>query len=137
MTRYFPASRASSPPGYRHDYWPTTALGDIRFILSLSDEAPLQVCLSQWIVDGKPETRFKLFHYRDAVPLSDIIPILENLGARTVEEHPYELRMDGRQIWIHDFVLKIFDDPDQSATHLQKNFEEAFVEIWFDRKEND
>lgn len=88
-------------------------------------------------MDGKPETRFKLFHYRDAVPLSDIIPILENLGARTVEEHPYELRMDGRQIWIHDFVLKIFDDPDQSATHLQKNFEEAFVEIWFDRKEND
>lgn len=125
------------PPGYKDDYWPATAYGDIDFILGLSDEAPLNVCLYQWIVGSELQVRFKVFHLGKALPLSDVIPILENLGARTTEQHPYELKSGGKRIWIHDFVLDLsFENLDQTK-QLRVNFEEAFLETWAGDKEND
>ncbi|MBT4494216.1 MAG: NAD-glutamate dehydrogenase [Gammaproteobacteria bacterium] len=125
------------PPGYKHDYWPATAYGDIEFILGLSEQHPLDVCLYQWMVGSQPEVRFKVFHLGDALPLSDVMPILENLGARTREEHPYEMRMNGKRIWIHDFVLDLSFDSLERARELRQNFEDAFLQTWAGDKEND
>lgn len=125
------------PPGYRDDYWPSTAYGDLEFLLALSDEEPLKVNLYEWMVFGRRETRFKLYHQGKNMPLSDVIPILENLGARTIEEHPYSLELGGQRIWIHDFVLKLNVQPEGGLGELRDNFEEAFKQIWAGGKEND
>jgi glutamate dehydrogenase len=38
--------------------------------------------------------------------LSDVLPILENLGLRVLGEFPYRLRAaNGREFWIHDFAF--------------------------------
>ncbi len=48
----------------------------------------------------------KLYHIDRPLPLSDVLPILENLGLRVLGEFPYRLqRRDGRVFWIHDFAF--------------------------------
>ncbi len=125
------------PPGYKDDYWPTTACSDIEVLLGLSEENPIDVSLYQWMVGGEPEIRFKVFHRGGLLPLSDVIPILENLGAKTLEERPYEVMLEGRRISIHDFVLEITVSSNGRLEELRSIFEQAFQLIWFNGKEND
>ncbi|XOV89421.1 MAG: NAD-glutamate dehydrogenase [Pseudomonadota bacterium] len=137
----FRSVRDVFPAGYKDDYWPATAFGDIEHLLALSDEVPLKVNLYQWQVREKGEdyreTRLKLFHLGGTLPLSDVIPILENLGVKTIEEHPYELRLGGRKVWIHDFVLVLDGGSKGSFAELRENFEPAFLRIWRGDVEND
>lgn len=133
----FARIRGVFPPGYQDDYWPVTAYNDLERIFSLNEENPMRVMLYQWMVAGKREIRFKIFHLKDALPLSDVIPILENLGARTIEEHPYEVKVEGQKIWIHDFVLDMPLDPGEESREIRDNFEEAFLAIWNGGQEND
>lgn len=128
--------RGIFPPGYRDDYWPATAYGDIEFILTLAQENPLKVGLYQWVVGSQIEVRFKIYSLGKALPLSDVIPILENLGARAVEEHPYEIELRDQRIWIQDFVLELVDGIETTRA-LKEKFEYAFLEIWRGDKEND
>lgn len=125
------------PPGYKDDYWPITAYSDVEFLLALSEDVPLKVNLYEWMVFGKPETRFKLYHQGSIIPLSDVIPILENLGARTIEHHPYELKLGSKRIWVYDFVLEFVIAPLGGLAELRDNFEQAFLQIWSAGKEND
>jgi glutamate dehydrogenase len=48
----------------------------------------------------------KLYHADTLLALSDVLPILENLGLRVLGEFPYRLRhANGREFWIHDFAF--------------------------------
>ena len=38
--------------------------------------------------------------------LSEVLPVLENLGLRIVAEEPFRIEStDGRAVWIHEFTL--------------------------------
>ena len=125
------------PPGYRDDFSPETASEDIRYLQVLTDDNPLAVNLYE-VVDGDVTyTCFKLFHRGYSLPLSDVIPILENLGAKSIEEHPYEVLHDGGRTWIHDFVLAFVTTPRDGLASVKALFEEAFKEVWNGGKEND
>lgn len=129
--------RGVFPPGYRDAYWPETAMDDVYTLEALSSDEPLRVKLYQWMNGSHREIRFKVMHQGAALPLSDVIPILENLGARTLKEHPYDLRFPDRRVWIHDFVLNLPLDNETPIDDLKANFESAFLEIWNGRIEND
>jgi len=133
----FQEYRSVFSPGYRADFTVGSAYGDLHYIEQLSAEFPLALKLYKIDVEGEQNIRFKLFHWGGALPLSDVIPILENLGAKTVEEHPYELNRGGEEVWIHDFVLALISTPSGGFAALQLIFEEAFSEIWRHGKEND
>ncbi len=133
----FAAVRHIFPPGYKDDYWPSTAFSDIEVLLRLARDNVLEVSLYKWMVGGEPEIRFKLFHRGGTLPLSDVIPILENLGAKTLEEHPYEVFLAGRRISIHDFVLEMPTPPKEGLPELQPLFEQAFAAIWLGEQESD
>lgn len=125
------------PPGYKAEYWPITAYTDIGYLLQLGETEPLKVNLYEWMESGKRSTRFKLYHLGRTRPLSDVIPILENLGAKTMEEYPYEIELGGNRIWIHDFVLHLIVEPEGGLAELRDNFEEAFCRVWSGDKESD
>ena len=40
---------------------------------------------------NKSELKLKLFHQHGALLLSDLIPILENLGLKVAQEYPYQV----------------------------------------------
>lgn len=83
------------------------------------------------------EMHLKVYHRGTPVPLSDIMPLLGNMGLQAVAEMPYEARpygLDGA-IWIHDFHLKGAEDIDLDA--VKDNVENAFLNVWHGRAEND
>jgi glutamate dehydrogenase len=45
------------------------------------------------------------------VALSDSLPVLERMGARVVDEHPYKVVDDtAREYWLHDLGLQFSAD---------------------------
>lgn len=83
------------------------------------------------------ELRLKVYHRNKPVPLSDILPILENMGLKSMSELPYEVHPHGREeaIWIHDFVLRA--PADIHMRGVRENVEETFLQVWSGGAEND
>src|SRR3546814_6237033 len=54
------------------------------------------------------ELRFKIYVLDRPVPLSDILPMLENMGLRVIGEVPFDIDVSDRKapVWIHDFGMR-------------------------------
>ena len=121
---------------YRESYEARSAVQDLETIADLSAENSLAMSFYQPMGAEKNAMRFKVFHYEEQLELSDVIPVLENLGLRVVGEHPYRIGAnDGRRVWMHDFDLTYNLDTEIDAHRARNNFQEAFAAIW--RKQSD
>jgi glutamate dehydrogenase len=115
------------PPGYRSDWVARSAVADIARLEQL-------VCLDEPIVSlyrpvESPEgaARCKLFS-ATGVSLSNVLPTFEHMGAKVVDERPYEISpRDRPTVWIYDFSLRVAA-PD--VERLREIFQEAFLGIW-------
>lgn len=121
------------PLSYQSDYRVLSAYRDLRLVEQLNESNPLALKLYQ----SKGDIHFKLIHRGSALPLSDVIPILENLGAKTLEQHPYGLSLRDQPIWVHDFVLEFTAEPASQFDDIKRIFEQAFYAVWRGGKEND
>ena len=83
------------------------------------------------------EFRLKVYHEASPVPLSDILPVLENIGLQALSEMPYEVTPHDHDgvIWIHDFTMK--GPADISLAAVKANVEETFLQVWRGESEND
>lgn len=83
------------------------------------------------------ELRLKVYHGGRPVALSDILPVLEHMGLRSISEMPYEIKPQGHgeSLWIHDFLLE--DNQVIDIATVKQAFEDAFLQIWNGRTEND
>jgi len=82
------------------------------------------------------ELRLKLVRRSGDVALSDVLPVMENLGLRVLTEHPYLFEADGEEISIQDFEVQTRrGEIDVEAARIP--FEEAFTAIWNGEAEND
>ncbi|MEX2488662.1 MAG: NAD-glutamate dehydrogenase [Pseudomonadales bacterium] len=124
-------------PGYTDEFSPEMAARDIDLMLELSDDNPLVVDFHSLEMGERVSAHFKVINCDRALPLSDIIPILENLGVRVIEEHPYEIELGDQDIWIHDFLLELVRSPGGDLAEVRDKFEEAFLDIWFGYNEDD
>lgn len=115
---------------YRSHFDFATMVADIRSIGEL-DTADVAIRLYRAVDDKENVLRFRLFHKDQELALSDMLPVLENLGMRVVGEHPYCIkRGDGSCIWLHDFQL-IYGLADSIRHEIaNQNFVEAFKRIW-------
>ncbi|MGH9037499.1 MAG: NAD-glutamate dehydrogenase domain-containing protein, partial [Acidimicrobiia bacterium] len=122
------------------------AVADIDRIESLGAGTDLALSLTnpREATDGL--LRFKLFQARRPVPLSDVLPALENMGVRVIDQRPYEVRpREGATVWIHDFGLAPpeaggvarIPDGDPEADGRRENFSDAFAAVWRGEAEND
>ncbi|TGD96576.1 NAD-glutamate dehydrogenase [Methylobacterium nonmethylotrophicum] len=96
------------PAGYREMYAGAQALADIAILERISEAQPRAVDLFRR--PGDPETRIglKVFSRGTALPLSERVPVLENLGFRVIDERSYRLKPEGAgaRVWLHDMVLE-------------------------------
>ena len=90
-------------------------------------------------LEAAPGTlRFKLFRHGQSVTLSDVLPLLENMGVHVVDERPYEVRPAGAEpVWIYDFGLRHEQLTDLEADGMRERFQEAFAMVWRGDLEND
>ncbi|MBL8336384.1 MAG: NAD-glutamate dehydrogenase [Rhodoferax sp.] len=123
---------AAFPTAYREDFAATVAAQDADILQQLTPEAPLAVQLYRPLGADAGQLRFKIFH-RAKVALSDSLPVLEAMGARVLDEHPYRIGQDGG--WIHDLGLQVPATVDLGT--VRKRFETLFLQAWQGQVESD
>jgi len=85
---------------------------------------------------GDPErmVRAKLFSAAP-VTLSEVVPTFEHIGARVVDERPYEIRpAEGAPVWVYDVGLSC--DP-ADLDRAGEEFAATFLGVWTGRLEDD
>jgi glutamate dehydrogenase len=126
------------PPGYRDDFDPRIAVLDIKKILRLMRGEELAMSLYRLVEEGDDMLRLRLYHSGTSLPLSDVLPILENLGLRVVTERPYGVRArDGKVYWVQEFSLIYSLSHNIVMDEVKVEFEDAFGRIWFGEAESD
>lgn len=128
----------SFPPGYIDEYPIEIAASDIGHIEALSDKKPLGICL--YLASDKHEypIHIRLFQFHRPIPLSDVLPMLENLDLRTMNDRPSRITVNGQQknVWISDFTVT-YNNPDFDLEKIRALFEDAFTKIYMGEAEND
>ncbi|MEH6584515.1 MAG: NAD-glutamate dehydrogenase domain-containing protein, partial [Halioglobus sp.] len=126
------------PPGYRDDFDPRVAVLDIKNLQKLIDGDEVAMSLYRLLEEGDEMLRLRLYHRGASLPLSDILPILENLGLRVVTERPYGVRLStGERYWVQEFSLIYSLSHDIDLEQVKDEFEDAFARIWFGEAESD
>ncbi|MBM7060918.1 NAD-glutamate dehydrogenase [Pseudomonas sp. UL073] len=128
----------SFPAGYRERFSAPSAVVDLKHLLSLSDDKPLVMSFYQPLASDGQQLHCKLYHADTPLALSDVLPILENLGLRVLGEFPYRLQQrNGREFWIHDFAFTYAEGLNVDLQQLNDTFQDAFVQIVGGAAEND
>ncbi len=125
------------PSAYRDDFPAQVAVLDIKRIDALGPDSDLVTSLYHRPEAGESLPRFKVFRWGRPIFLSEVVPLLENLGVRVVEERPYEVRPSGGvPVWICDFGL-VADGGTLDSPGVRQLFEDAFGRAWAGEIEND
>jgi glutamate dehydrogenase len=126
------------PPAYQHDVSPADGLLDLRGIEAALRSGDISMRLFRPLGTASSEVRFKIFGSGRAAPLAAIIPMLENMGLRVVNEVPYNLDFAGAgNCWIRDFYMESMDGAAIDLEAVRESFCAAFALIWRGDMEND
>jgi glutamate dehydrogenase len=132
----------SFPAAYVEDVTPREATFDIERLEAIKAE-PRRLRMSLYRPGGftAERVRFKLFRAAEPLPLSEILPMLENMGLRVLSERPYRLRLveesGTREIWVQDFEMCTADGGPIEPGNVNQLFQDAFEHTWIGRVEND
>src|SRR5690606_18891128 len=99
-----------------------------------------RLCMSFYraLEEDESTLHIKLFYPDEPLPLSDVMPIFDNLGFRVIGEHPFEVTdRNGRVTWIHDFSLQAYSGTVVDIHRIKPIFEELFRRVWYGEAEND
>jgi glutamate dehydrogenase len=122
------------PTGYIEQVTLPVALTDVRNLAALTEGDNLRLSLCRAPAGGG--LRFKLYRLHDDIPLSDVLPVMENLGLRVIAEHPYRLEVGGDVAYIQDFEVEA-STPDLDVARVDAIFSDAFAHVWRGEAEND
>ena len=125
---------------YQDSYPVRFAVSDIEKseALNLNAEQNIQLSLYQPLESHGKGLQFKLIHKEEPAPLSQTLPVLENMGVTVFDERPFEM-VDNRSeqsYWLHDFGLRYKDDL-PSVESLKQKFQTLFEQVWIGHVEND
>lgn len=123
--------------GYRETFNFKNAIYDIAKIESLKVKTDLGMSFYRDLKDEQTVLRFKLYRIHDTIPLSDVLPILENLGLRVIREQPYRIDLTNDWVWINDFQLEFAQEQAINIDLIKDTFQQAFHKIWLGQTGND
>ncbi|HXF88846.1 MAG TPA: NAD-glutamate dehydrogenase [Xanthobacteraceae bacterium] len=127
--------------GYRERYTPQDAVADIRVMERLSPEFPLGVDFYQMDGSARYCVGLKVWSHRRPIPLSERVPVLENMGFKVVDERTYHHVAHEAAtepgIWFHDMTLERADGGVIDLESLGAALESCFVVVMRGAAEND
>ncbi|HET7811157.1 MAG TPA: NAD-glutamate dehydrogenase [Steroidobacteraceae bacterium] len=126
------------PLAYRADVEPVQALEDITDLEALSANPEIPQ-LNLRAHPGGPGNRahLRILRAGNLIPISDILPMLENFGLRVLEEHNYSITAVRPAAVIQDFMLEARDLKRGDFAALEPLFKEAVLAVWRGDVEND
>jgi glutamate dehydrogenase len=124
------------PDGYRARTAPEEGAADILRLTDLADENDRAVRIFRLEHDPSGHLRLKTYRRGGLIPLSDVVPVLENFGFRVLEEFPTAL--SGGHGYIHDFRVEVGEgaDVDQILARTEE-IERAIANVLCGTSEND
>jgi glutamate dehydrogenase len=126
-------------PAYQDDMDSGRALEDIKDLEALrANPAALRLNLYAPTAVSSTRLHLKIIKGGEPIPISDVLPMLENFGLRVIAERPYEVTLpEGAAAWIQDLELEVRDAAKLDLTRLEPLFREAFEATWRGTSEND
>ncbi|MEM9336218.1 MAG: NAD-glutamate dehydrogenase, partial [Pseudomonadota bacterium] len=87
---------------------------------------------------GENQLNFRTFRSDEPFRLSNVLPILEDMGVEVYGERPYKVRLHGREpFWIQDFELRYPGTEELNMDIVAARFQECFDYVITGRAEND
>ncbi|HET8612564.1 MAG TPA: NAD-glutamate dehydrogenase domain-containing protein [Sphingomonas sp.] len=124
------------PTAYRDRADADEAAEDILRISTLDGPAARAARLYTRGGDESPRLRLKIYRIGGLVPLSDVVPVLENFGFIVLGEWPVALD-DGRLGYIHDFLLEATGEGAEALLARAETVEQAIAAVLEGHAEND
>lgn len=126
------------PSHYLQEHSISDIADDILFIEKLSEKNPLYINLSSSVDNPEYPLHLKLFQFNKPYPLSDTLPILENMDLKTFDERLFRISLpDASTIWISDLNVKYTKASILNLATVKQSFQEAFIAISLNTCEND
>jgi glutamate dehydrogenase len=126
------------PEAYKEDVSPWVASFDVVNAAAVDAGEELRISLYRPRTRRGGIVRFKLFRKDRPLPLSHVLPILENLGLHIVNERPYELRLAGDEtLWVQDFDMALARGGEVDLDAIRDRVEEAFRRVLDGACDND
>ena len=130
------------PSAYREGFNAQSAVFDINQIEQALSDGEIRVNLYHPLEADPHQLRLKLYHIGRPVVLSTVMPMMENMGVKVMEEQPFDVDVqtgdEGRpSIFIHDFAIETLDEEAVDHTKIREAFHETFVRVWRGEIEND
>ena len=130
---------AAFPASYRDRFGARVAVLDIERIEAVSDGEGLDLNLYRPPEATEGGLRFKIYHRGGPLALSDVLPVVENMGLKVIDEFPFRLNVgdDKPEVWIHDFGVVDRAGLEINVAEAKQRFQDAFEQIWRGDVEND
>jgi glutamate dehydrogenase len=132
--------RSAQSAAYREAFSPKDAIADVRIIENLSKEKPLAINFYRVADADKKSVNLKVWNCERPLPLSERVPLLENMGFSVIDERTYVVEReeaDGGTVWLHDMTLARADGNTIEADALDARLEAALMAVLQGRAEND
>lgn len=130
--------KTAFPTAYRDQYSPRAAVYDIKHLESIHPAQPLVIHFYRPMDESNHSFRLKIYQQNHTIPLSDVLPIIENLGMRAISERPYRVTSSAKEeAWISDFSLQYVGEKEFDIDDIKELFQQAFESVWFGMAEND
>ena len=122
------------PLAYRADWSARSSIADIKRIRELRRSGEPIISLYRPPESPDDLVRGKLLS-GEGVSLSDVVPTFEHMGAKVIDERPYEVTPSGEEpVYIYDFGLRC---DAQEIELARAEFEAAFLGVWRGELEDD
>ncbi len=137
--RLFAGYASRFPPAYQDDTPPASAVQDIQALEAITSGAStLRMSLYRDAKQGPSQLHFRLFRPTSPIPISDVLPMMENLGLKVISERPYDMESPaGGVLWIQDFELQHRDGLELDLRAIDRNLQDTFASVWQGRAESD
>ena len=125
---------------YQDRFNATQAVSDIEHVEQTIETGDLVMSLYRPLKAEDGRVWLKVYHPHSPIPLSDVLPMLEDMGLKVLDELPYDVRpgSDGQQlVMIHDFGMQTRDGSVVNLAAVRTKFQEAFSRIWAGEVESD
>ncbi len=129
------------PPAYQAHFIGEEAVADIDKIEQTLADQQLGLTLYRPLDGAENQMRFKIFQLDTSIILSTVVPMLEDLGLRVVDEVPHVVKTGrdggGRTVMIHDFGVETRSGSAIDLAAVRERFQEAFLAVWNAQVESD
>jgi glutamate dehydrogenase len=126
------------PAAYREDMPFEAAVGDIALLERVAaSPGELHMSLYRGAEQPPHKVQFKIVRQNRPIPISEVLPTIENLGLKLISERPYEIGDGAAACWIQDFEL---EHPRGISIELKTDgprLMTTFAKVWQGAADND